>query len=135
MMTAVSPPSIDHVAGVRAFNRFYTNVIGVLSEGLLDSPYSLTEARVIFELAQREAIELVELRRLLDIDAGYLTRILTRLEAHVLVRKQRSPEDGRRQVISLTKKGHATFRTLDRRSSEAIGSLLDPLGEEKRHRL
>jgi DNA-binding MarR family transcriptional regulator/GNAT superfamily N-acetyltransferase len=134
-MRTASSPSIDQVAGVRAFNRFYTNVIGVLREGLLDSPHSLTEARVIFELAQREAMELVELRRLLEIDAGYLTRILARLQADGLVNKRRSSKDGRRQVISLTKNGQATFRMLDRRSSKEVASLLDPLGAEKRRRL
>lgn len=125
----------DHVADVRAFNRFYTNAIGLLGEGLLDSPYSLTQARVIFELAQSEEMELRELRRVLDIDAGYLTRILARLETEELVTKRRSQEDGRRQVINLTRKGRATFRMLDRRSSKEIGSLLDPLGADKRHRL
>src|SRR5680860_379789 len=83
----------ERVSAVRAFNRFYTNVIGVLREGLLRSPYSLTEARVIFELAQRDVTEVVELRRLLDIDAGYLSRILARFEADGLAARRRSGAD------------------------------------------
>src|SRR5439155_842500 len=72
------PP--ERVAAVRGFNRFSTNAIGALREGLLDSPYSLTEARLIFELAQVERKDVVDLRRSLDIDAGYLSRILARFE-------------------------------------------------------
>src|SRR5438093_11744441 len=127
------PP--DHVAAVRGFNRFYTNVIGVLREGLLDSPYSLTEARVIFELAQRDSTELVELRRLLDIDAGYLTRILARFESGGLVVRERSPDDGRRQVIRLTREGRSAFRLLDRRSAKQVRSLLEPLTDDEQRRL
>ena len=127
--------SADHVAAVRAFNRFYTNVIGVLREGLLSTRFSLTEARVIFELAQRDATELVELRRLLDIDAGYLTRILSRFKADGIVVRERSPADARRQVIRLTRKGRAAFKTLDRRSAQQVGALLRGLGEDERLRL
>jgi DNA-binding MarR family transcriptional regulator/N-acetylglutamate synthase-like GNAT family acetyltransferase len=125
----------DRVAAVRGFNRFYTNVIGVLREGLLDSPYSLTEARVIFELAQRDSMELVELRRLLDIDAGYLTRILARFESAGLIAKERSPHDARRQVIRLRRTGRAAFRALDRRSARRVRSLLEPLTDEEQRRL
>src|ERR671925_2137530 len=111
-----SPPSAgEAVARVRAFNRFYTNVIGVLKEGLLRTPYSLTEARVIFELAQRETAEVGDLRRALDVDAGYLSRILSRFESDGIITKQRSKTDGRRQVIELTDGGRASFEMLDRR--------------------
>src|SRR5947209_9823674 len=81
MIAGEAIESIDErVAAVRAFNRFYTNVIGVLSEGLLHTSYSLTEARVVFELSQRESTEVADLRRTLDIDAGYLSRMLARFE-------------------------------------------------------
>jgi DNA-binding MarR family transcriptional regulator/N-acetylglutamate synthase-like GNAT family acetyltransferase len=123
------------VAEVRAFNRFYTNVIGVLREGLLESPYSLTEARVIFELAQRDATEVADLRRTLDIDAGYLSRILARFTSDGLVTRERSPEDGRRQVIRLTEQGRAAFRMLDERSAAEVRELLSGLPEEERRRL
>jgi DNA-binding MarR family transcriptional regulator/GNAT superfamily N-acetyltransferase len=127
--------SPERVAAVRAFNRFYTNVIGLLREGLLRTPYSLTEARVIFELAQRDATELAELRRELDIDAGYLTRILGRFEADGLVEKERSETDRRRHVARLTPRGRAAFAMLDRRSAEEVGAMLSRLGEVEQRRL
>ncbi|HEX6472948.1 MAG TPA: helix-turn-helix domain-containing GNAT family N-acetyltransferase [Streptosporangiaceae bacterium] len=125
----------DAIARVRAFNRFYTNVIGVLREGLLDSPYSLTEARVIFELAQREATEVADLRRSLDLDAGYLSRLLARFETDGLVTRTRSAADARRQVITLTDAGRAAYGTLDERSADEVRALLQPLTGERRRRL
>jgi DNA-binding MarR family transcriptional regulator/GNAT superfamily N-acetyltransferase len=125
----------ERVRSVRAFNRFYTRIIGVLDEGLLRSPYSLTEARVIFELAQREATEVAALRRGLELDAGYLSRILARFEADGLAVRERSAQDGRRQVIRLTTAGRAAFATLDARSADETRALLDGLGEERQRRL
>ncbi len=125
----------DRVAAVRGFNRFYTKVIGVLREGLVRTPYSLTEARVIFELAQREATEVADLRRSLDIDAGYLSRILARFEVDRLATRARSEPDGRRQVIRLTRQGRAAFKMLDARSSQEISALLSRLREEDQRRL
>jgi DNA-binding MarR family transcriptional regulator/GNAT superfamily N-acetyltransferase len=125
----------DVIARVRAFNRFYTNVIGVLSEGLLDSPYSLTEARLIFELAQRDATEVTALRHDLDIDAGYLSRLLARFEADGLITRARSATDGRRQVIRLTATGRAAYEMLDERSVGEVHRLLQPLTDERRRRL
>ena len=133
--SAVSATTTDPIAAVRSFNRFYTNVIGLLREGLLRTPYTLTEARVIFELAQREAAEVIEIRRLLDIDAGYLTRILAGFEADGLVTRRRSTEDGRRQVARLTRKGRAAFRTLDERSTKEIEGLLALVGKAELRRL
>jgi DNA-binding MarR family transcriptional regulator/GNAT superfamily N-acetyltransferase len=120
---------------IREFNRFYTSVIGVLEEGLLHTPYSLTEARIIFELAQRDSTEVGELRRVVGLDAGYLSRVLTRFERAGLLTKQRSPEDGRRQLLSLTDAGRELFATLDARSTEEIHTLLAPLAGEDRRRL
>lgn len=125
----------EDVASVRAFNRFYTTVIGVLNDGLLQTPYSLTEARVIFELAQSEASEHLALRRALDIDAGHLSRILTRFESDGLVQRERSEQDGRRQVIRLTDRGRELFAVLDSRSAEEIATLLSHLTAEDRRRL
>jgi DNA-binding MarR family transcriptional regulator/GNAT superfamily N-acetyltransferase len=132
MNTAV--PS-ERVTAVRAFNRFYTNLIGVVSEGLLETPYSLTEARVIFELAQGELSEVAVLRRSLDLDGGYLSRILARFEADGLIRRERSADDGRRQVAGLTARGREVFRDLDARSGEQIGRILAGLPEEEQRRL
>jgi DNA-binding MarR family transcriptional regulator/GNAT superfamily N-acetyltransferase len=128
-------PRANQVAAVRAFNRFYTNVLGLLHEGLLCTPYSLTEARVIFELAQRDACELADLRRSLDIDAGYMTRILARFEADGVATRERSSADGRRQVIALSARGREVFEMLDRRSAEEIRTLLSPLSERDQRRL
>src|SRR5207247_1651470 len=108
----------------RGFNRFYTNAIGALREGLLDSPYSLTEARLIFELAQVERMDVVDLRRSLDIDAGYLSRILARFERAGLVTRERSERDARRQVIRLARRGRSAFKMLDSRSAKETGALL-----------
>jgi DNA-binding MarR family transcriptional regulator/GNAT superfamily N-acetyltransferase len=120
---------------VRAFNRSYTELIGVLEEGLLRTSYSLTEARVIFELAQRDAAEVADLRRELGIDAGYLSRILTRFQADGLVVRERSAADGRRQVIRLTDAGRGAFGTLDARSTGQIRELLAGLTDEEQRRL
>jgi DNA-binding MarR family transcriptional regulator/GNAT superfamily N-acetyltransferase len=125
----------ERVAEVRAFSRFYTNLIGVLRESLLRTPYTLTQARVIYELGQQETCDLAFLRRSLDIDAGYLSRILARFEADGLLTRARSSTDGRRQVIGLTPSGVAAFHTLDSRSAEEIAALLSPLSEEEQGRL
>jgi DNA-binding MarR family transcriptional regulator/GNAT superfamily N-acetyltransferase len=125
----------ERVAAVRAFNRFYTGVIGALDAEHLRTPYSLTEARVVFELAQRGSVELRELRDLLGLDAGYLTRITNRFAADGLVVRERSESDGRRQVISLTEAGRAVWRELDGLSTASIGALLGRLREEDQRRL
>lgn len=125
----------DRVAEIRAFNRFYTRVIGVLGEGMLSTPYTLTEARVLFELAHRDSVEVVDLRRSLDLDAGYLSRILARFEADGLVTRSRSAADARRQVIELTDAGRATQAELDQRTDVQIGDLVGALGEADQRRL
>ena len=135
MKSAEAAVPVERVAAVRAFNRFYTHLIGVVSEGLLETPYSLTEARVIFELAQRDVAEVAALRRSLDLDAGYLSRILSRFEADGLVRRDRSPDDGRRQVAGLTDRGREVYRDLDARSGDQIGRLLSGLPEDDQRRL
>jgi DNA-binding MarR family transcriptional regulator/GNAT superfamily N-acetyltransferase len=123
------------VRAVREFNRVYTNVIGLLHGNYLDSPYSLTEARVLFELAHEEQAEVSSLRRSVDIDAGYLSRILARFEADGLITRRRSDSDARRRVITLTAAGQQAFQGLDQRSAEQIGGLLDQLTEAEQQRL
>lgn len=123
------------VSRVRAFNRFYTKVIGALQAGMLDSPYSLTEVRVLFELAQAGRLETGELRALLGLDAGYLSRILTRFGNDGLVERARSESDGRKQLVSLTPKGAEVFAALDRRSGEEIEQLLGRLSDDDQARL
>lgn len=125
----------QRIAAVRAFNRFYTKRIGLLGEGFLGTPYTLTEGRVIFELAQRRETEVVELRRLLGLDPGYLSRILARFERDGLVKRRRSEADRRRQLVALTAKGRRAWRTLDRRSSAELGELLAGQSEDGQRRL
>jgi DNA-binding MarR family transcriptional regulator/predicted N-acetyltransferase YhbS len=131
----MTPAGPEAVRTVRSFNRFYTKVIGLLSEGLLQTPYSLTEARVIFELAKGDATEVVALRRGLGLDAGYVSRVLSRLETEGLVRRSRSQMDARRQTARLTPQGRKAFRELDRRSATEVGRLLKRLSNEEQARL
>ncbi|MFZ2045108.1 MAG: helix-turn-helix domain-containing GNAT family N-acetyltransferase [Trebonia sp.] len=112
------------VAAVRAFNRFYTNVIGLVHGMYLDMPYSLTEARLLYEMARRDVTRVADLRRALDIDAGYLSRVLGRFEADGLVTRQRSAADARRQDVALTSAGLAAAAELDARSDSQVGELL-----------
>ena len=123
------------VTAVRAFNRFYTNMIGLLRGKYLDTPYSLTEARILFELAQRDASEVTDLRRTVDIDAGYLSRILARFQADGLITRQRSATDGRRQVISLTANGRSAVAGLDARSAAQTRDMLAAVHDDDRRRL
>ncbi|HEU4540652.1 MAG TPA: GNAT family N-acetyltransferase [Jiangellaceae bacterium] len=125
----------ERVAAVRSFSRFFTSVIGVLDEGLLNSPYSLSEARVIFELAQADVTEVVALRRTLDLDPGYLSRILARFEADGLVARERSGTDGRRQTVRLTEAGHEVFRMLDSRSADQVEQLLGAIPDPDQQRV
>jgi DNA-binding MarR family transcriptional regulator/GNAT superfamily N-acetyltransferase len=123
------------VAAVREFNRFYTGMLGLLSEGLLDTRYSLTEARVIFELAGAGQTEVADLRRILDIDAGYLSRLLARFEADGLVARRRSSSDARRQVISLTGQGRSAYQLLDSSAAHQIGALLSGCTDQDQQHL
>jgi DNA-binding MarR family transcriptional regulator/GNAT superfamily N-acetyltransferase len=135
-MAAVAEASLtDQVAGFRDFNRFFTNEIGLLRRGLLDTPYSLTEARVLYELSQAEVTETKELRERLDVDRGYLSRILARFEEGGYVRRGRSEADARVQTLRLKAKGRRLVAGLDRRSSEDAGARLEPLAEADRARV
>jgi DNA-binding MarR family transcriptional regulator/GNAT superfamily N-acetyltransferase len=126
---SISP---EHIARVRAFNRDYTRRIGVLSEGLLDSPYSLTEVRVMYEIAHREAVTAGELAQDLELDKGYLSRILKRFEAQKLLARRAAPEDARRQHLRLTPAGLRVFTPLEERSKEQIRALLAGLDAGRR---
>jgi DNA-binding MarR family transcriptional regulator/GNAT superfamily N-acetyltransferase len=133
----MSTMAIEAVPAFRRFNRYYTNLIGVLRAGLLDSPYSLAEARVLYELAAAPApaLEVAELRQGLDMDAGYLSRILGRFEHDGLVVRERSDADARKQRIRLTDAGRAAQAELDKRSDAQAEALLAALTEADRRRL
>ncbi|MTD59183.1 bifunctional helix-turn-helix transcriptional regulator/GNAT family N-acetyltransferase [Amycolatopsis pithecellobii] len=125
----------DRVARVRAFNRLYTGVIGALDEGLVGTEYSLSEARVLYELEQQTVTEVTELRRRLGMDAGYASRLLGKLEARGLLTRERSGTDARRQLIRLTKAGHAAQHSLEQRTNDQVGHLLNRFTDEEQHRL
>ena len=123
------------VDDVRGFNRFYTRVLGLLRPDLAGSTFGLTEARVLFELAHRDDLAVSELRHDLDLDAGYLSRILSGFTASGLVVREKSDVDGRRQIVRLTEDGRRAFEELDRLQANAIDSLLSPLDGGQRSQL
>lgn len=120
---------------VRRFNRFYTRQIGVLDEGLLASPFTLTQARVLFELGTRKAVTASAIGELLGLDAGYLSRLVQGFMAQGLLTRKPSKEDGRQWLLSLTGEGRKAFRELDRMSQRLTESHLSRLSEPGRQRL
>lgn len=133
----MTPPiAADHaIAAVRGFNRFYTRPIGVLNEHLLESQFSLTEMRVLYELAHRKGTTASELCKDLGIDPGYLSRMIQRFEKEGLLARVKSEADGRRSVLSLTSRGRKTFAPLEARSGEQVAEILHRLGRRERKRL
>jgi DNA-binding MarR family transcriptional regulator/GNAT superfamily N-acetyltransferase len=131
-MEKVSNARID---SVRAFNRAWTARIGALGASHLDTPYTLTEARVLYELANRTAASVGELRKDLALDAGYLSRIMGNLRAEGLLKVGVSESDRRQKVARLTPKGRRAFAVLDARAGEQVRSLLSPLSEGDQRRL
>jgi DNA-binding MarR family transcriptional regulator/GNAT superfamily N-acetyltransferase len=125
----------ERVAAVRRFTRFYTRRIGVLHEGLLGSPFSLTEGRVVYELAQRDGLTATELGRGLGLDAGYLSRILRGFEEKGLIARRASEKDGRQQLLSLTPTGREAFAAIDARSRDEVGAMLAGLAEDDQAKL
>lgn len=123
------------VAGVRHFNRFYTRKIGVLREGLFGSSLSLTELRVLYELAHREDATASELCAELGIDPGYLSRIVRAFHKRGWLQRRKASEDARRQHLSLTREGRAAFQPLNDRSSAEIRGLLSSLAAPEQGRL
>jgi DNA-binding MarR family transcriptional regulator/N-acetylglutamate synthase-like GNAT family acetyltransferase len=125
----------DAVTELRAFNRFFTRRIGAVSDHHLQTPHSLPEARVLYELGLRPVSEVADLRRELAIDAGQLSRLLVRMDADGLISRERSETDGRRQRVRLTEAGVAARAVLDERSVAENGRLLDDLDPADQARL
>ena len=125
----------SRVAGVRQFNRFYTRQIGLLRHGLLGTAFSLTEGRVLYELAQRGTATAAELAADLSIDPGYLSRLLRDFTTSGLVASTRSSADRRQSILALTDRGREAFASLDRRSQKEIGALLERLDHDAQRRL
>lgn len=127
--------SEERIGVVRQFNRFFTREIGVLREGLLHSPYTLTEARILFELGNRNSVTASDLCRELGLDPGYLSRILARLEQQGLLEKVRPHNDGRQRLLQLTSEGRNAFVFLDQRSRDEVSDMLNDLSEEEQRSL
>jgi len=125
----------EQIAQVRAFNRDYTRRIGVLSQGLLDSPYSLTEVRVMYEIAHRPGVMAAQLADELGLDRGYLSRILKGFGAKRLLARAASAEDARRQHLRLTAAGRRVFAPLERRSQQQVRAMLSGLDGSRRQAL
>jgi DNA-binding MarR family transcriptional regulator/GNAT superfamily N-acetyltransferase len=125
----------DRIATVRGFNRFYTRQIGVLRKTFLDSPYSLGEARVLYEIASRDAPTASEVGRALDLDAGYLSRVLRNFEKRGLIRRTTSTSDARQSHLTLTPRGRKEYAPLERRSQHDIGAMLGRLSPDEQLRL
>ncbi len=125
----------QRIKNARRFNRFYTRQIGVLQEGFLGSPLSLTEVRVLYELAHCDALTAAEIGNDLGLDAGYLSRILAGFESRRLVKKTPSEADGRQSILSLTAKGRSVFSKLNAISHHQVASMLSHLSGVDQHRL
>jgi DNA-binding MarR family transcriptional regulator/GNAT superfamily N-acetyltransferase len=126
-MTASAQPHPQTVPAVRRFNRFYTRQIGLLQQGLLESTFSLTEVRLLYELAHRDGATAVGLAAELTLDPGYLSRMLANFEKRGLIRRQPSLTDRRQSILTLTAKGSATFRPLEARSNQQVAQMLAKL--------
>ncbi|ANB57498.1 FR47-like family protein [Anoxybacillus sp. B7M1] len=125
----------ERINAVRHFNRFITRQIGALQEGLLHSPYSLTESRILFEIANHSQITASDLTRQLGLDPGYLSRILTRLEEQGVIYKERSETDGRQRILKLTSEGKAVFSLLNQRSYDEVSEFLSELSDIEQQQL
>jgi DNA-binding MarR family transcriptional regulator/GNAT superfamily N-acetyltransferase len=120
---------------VRRFNRFYTEQIGVLTDHLLDSDYTLTEVRVLYEIDHHDGATAAQIAQDLGVDRGYLSRVLQRLQREGLVRRTTAPHDGRARLLALTARGRRLFRGLDTRADRQIEGLLRHTSAADRDRL
>lgn len=124
-----------HVDAIREFNRFYTRRIGVLKPGLVGSPYTLPEARVLYALGRDGESTASAIGRELSLDPGYLSRLVQSLKRRGLLQAKRAAHDARRQLLSLTDKGRKAFALLDTRSREEMAAMVAPLEPGQRERL
>jgi DNA-binding MarR family transcriptional regulator/N-acetylglutamate synthase-like GNAT family acetyltransferase len=127
--------SDDHVLAVRAFNRFYTRKLGVLDQQLLKTPFSLSEARVLYELAHADELSAKEIGLALGLDPGYLSRIVQNFDEGGLIARKPLPTDRRQYQLSLTAKGRQAFAKLERITQDDVAAMLRPLPSDDRRRL
>jgi len=132
---APAQPAQSSIFAVRRFNRFYTRQIGLLQHGLLDSPFSLTEVRILYEIAHRERVRATDLCADLRLDAGYLSRILAQFEKRGWIQRTASPADRRQSLLTLTAKGNANLRPLEERSDRQVEQMLSKLMPASRQHL
>jgi len=123
--------SAEAIRGMRAFNRYYTNLIGVLDRHILHSPWSLTEVRILYEISRDEGTNARRLKRTLSVDEGYLSRTIERLAADGMVRRSRSASDGRVIRLRLSPRGRKEMEKLEAAAAAEIQSILDPLSKEE----
>jgi DNA-binding MarR family transcriptional regulator/GNAT superfamily N-acetyltransferase len=133
--TVNMPKTTGPVDAVRRFNRFYTRQIGLLGKGYLDSPFTLAEVRVLYELAHRETPTAAEIAKALGLDAGYLSRMLLGFRERGYLARKTSDKDARQSHLSLTKKGRAAFGTLEARSSAEVAAMILRLSPAEQNRL
>ena len=127
--------SQELISHIRSFNRFYTNIIGLLDQHFLDSPFSLTEGRVLYEICNTDECTAKKIRENIVIDEGYLSRILDSFSKRGLIKKTPSSQDGRLRIIVPTEKGRREFATLNESSNVLISQLIEKLSEEERGEL
>lgn len=124
--------SQEVIARIRSFNRFYTNIIGLLDQHFLNSPFSLTEGRALYEICSTEECSAKKIRESIVIDEGYLSRILDNFVKRGLIKKTRSPADGRLWIIVPTEKGKREFANLNDSSNRLIAQMIEKLSEQER---
>jgi DNA-binding MarR family transcriptional regulator/N-acetylglutamate synthase-like GNAT family acetyltransferase len=120
---------------VRQFNRFYTRYVGLLQKRFLGAPFTLTESRVLFELAHADSLTATELGKELDLDNGYLSRLINNFEQRGLLARKQSSEDGRSSLLSITAKGREAFALLDARQHDEVAAMLSELSQDAQERL
>jgi DNA-binding MarR family transcriptional regulator/GNAT superfamily N-acetyltransferase len=125
----------DHIGAVRRFNRFYTRQIGLLGKGYLNSPFTLAEVRVLYELAHRESPAAAEVAKALGLDAGYLSRMLLSFRRRGYLARKASEKDARRSHLSLTRKGRAAFAGLEAKSEAEVAAMIGRLSVADQNRL
>src|SRR5215212_9100176 len=134
-MPTLAPDLEARIAAVRRFSRFYTRQLGLLQESLVHTRFSLSEARVLYELAHRGSVTASELAAELDLDHGYLSRILRRFAEDGLLAKRRAPDDARQSLITITAKGRKAFAPLNKGSHDQVGAMLQQLSSADQSRV
>ena len=125
----------EYIGKIRSFNRFYTNIIGLLEQNFLDTQFSLTEGRVLYEIAHLEECSAKKIRERIAIDEGYLSRIIDKFIQKGLITKAPSPNDRRLHLIVLTKKGREEFAKLNENSNQLISQITEKLSEKETEEL